>query len=109
MRGRSDFVRGIFYPAHLGVEEIADRFELLETFERHLRPGAAAGSLDQNLGETEPALDHIGADMDILDAGVVDDDLPPKENAPAHRDALVGEFVPHRVVTKIEIRREHGE
>src|SRR5262249_44553011 len=54
--------------AHARVQEIANVDEVQQPFQHHLRTGAAAGGLDFDSGQTEPSLDDIRPELDVLNA-----------------------------------------
>ena len=96
--------------AHAGVEKIANDIEFLKTFDDHFGACAARGCLYLDVGDTEPALDEPGTEVDVLDAGVGEIHLAAEEYADAHVDALFVETVAERVIAKIEIgKRDHEE
>lgn len=93
---------GMARATHAGVEEVTHAFIVGEAFEDHFGIGAATSGLHFDAGEAEPAFEEIGAEVDILDARIVEHDFVAEDEAPTHVDALFIEAVAHGVVAEIE-------
>ena len=90
--------------AHARVEKIADDVEFLEAFDDEFRTCGTGGGLNLHIGETEPALHEIGAQVNVLDARVGQVHLTTEENPDAHVNAFLIETIAQRAIAKPKIR-----
>src|SRR5262249_44788565 len=92
--------------AHPGVEVIPQLFGFENAFDVHLRRSASGRRLNGKCRQTEPTLNEIAAQVNVLDASIREMDLMPKKDSPTHRHAIIFKFVPKRFVLEEE-RRKH--
>src|SRR5262249_7307860 len=88
---------------HLRVQKIAQLLELPNAFDRHLSAGVPACRLHLDAREPEPPLDNVAREVDVLNSRVRQVDLAVKQDAPAHRNPLGVESVPHRVIAEVAV------
>jgi len=92
--------------AHLGVEEIPQLFSFENALDVYFRRTASGRRLNGECRQSEPTLNEIAAQVNVLDASIREMDLMPKKNSPTHRHAIAFKFVPKRFVLEEE-RQEH--
>src|SRR5437764_993586 len=90
--------------AHSGIEEVADGFEFLETFDDQFRTGRTGSRLDLDIGESEPPLDDSRAEMDVLDAGVGKINFAAEQDAHFHVNPLLIETIAESMIAEVQIR-----
>src|SRR5215468_1733235 len=92
--------------AHLGIEVIPQLFGFENALNVHLRRSASGRRLNGKCRQSEPALNEIAAQVNVLDASIREMNLMPEKNSPTHRHAIIFKFEPKRFVLE-EQRQEH--
>ena len=93
--------------SHPSVEKIANRLELLESFDHQFRPRGTRRGLHLNICQAEPALDQIGTQMYILNSSIGKVDFASEEDADLHMILFIVKSISQSVEAEIEVRERN--
>src|SRR5258707_637407 len=94
-----------FVTAHPAIEKIPNTFVLFKTFDHQFCSSGSGSSLDLDIRQPEPALNHSRAQMNIVEARIGQIDLRTKKQSSLHVNALVIKAISKRRESKIEVRQ----